>query len=110
MRNDQARASTHDAAKLTKNLFLGISVNGRERVIENKNSWLTHDCPSNRCSLFLSTRKSDASFPDKRVVTIRESFDVLSKSGNTRRPLNLSAISVLNPESNVFLERVAKQK
>ena len=77
MRHDERGAFTHHAAQPSKNLFLGVGVDRRQRVVENQNRRIGGDGARQRRPLLLPSRERDAALPDHGVVALREVGQVL---------------------------------
>src|SRR5687767_5502998 len=110
MRHDQTRAITHHAAKLPENSLFRVRINRRQRVVENQNLRLAQHRTCYRRALFLTTGKRDAPLANERFKLVRKSRDVFRQTSDLGGPLNLSLLSLLDPERDVSLHRIAKQK
>src|SRR4051812_18426684 len=64
VRDDDARAVAHDAAQLRQNLLLRVSINRRERVVQNQYLRLANDGAGNRGALLLPAGERDAALAD----------------------------------------------
>ena len=58
----------HHAAKARQNLFLGIGIHRRQRVVENQDRGIDDDRPGQRRALFLAARQRDAALPHHGLV------------------------------------------
>ena len=61
-----------DVAEIVKDLFLGVSVDGRERIVEDQDPRIAHNGTCDRRPLLLPAGKRDAAFADKLFVLFRE--------------------------------------
>lgn len=84
VRDDERRAARADVAEVVQDLFFGIGVNSRERIVEDKNAWVTHYGTGNGGSLFLAARERNAPFSDELFVFAGEVLDVVGETGKFR--------------------------
>src|SRR5689334_1047173 len=61
MRNQNGRASAHDAAQSAQDSFFGLRVHARKRVVQDEDARVSHNRAGQRRALFLAARKRDPS-------------------------------------------------
>ena len=58
-------------AEISEDRLFGLDVNGRNRVIQNENGRIFHQCAGDGNSLLLSTGKTNTSFSYNRIIAFR---------------------------------------
>ena len=82
VRDDQRRPARANVAKIVEDLFLGIGIDRRERIVEDKDPRIAHHGPCDRGSLFLAARERDAAFAHELFVFAGKILNVIGKSGD----------------------------
>ena len=67
----------HDRAQPEQNLFFGVGVDRRQRVVQDQNAGIDGDGAGERGPLFLAARQRDPALADQRVVAVRKVDRVL---------------------------------
>src|SRR5579863_422419 len=72
MRDEERRTVLHHAAQTAQDLFLGLRINARERVIEDQDARVADHGARNRRALLLAARKRQAALAHQRVKAFGE--------------------------------------
>src|SRR6267154_2750037 len=72
MRNQNRRATIHDAFQAGQDAFFGLRVHTRKRIIQYQNTRIANHGAGNCGALFLPTRESDSAFADHRFIALRK--------------------------------------
>src|SRR5438874_7572320 len=91
-------------------IFFGVSVNRRRRIVANQNLWFARNRASYSSALLLTAGKSNAALADQSVEAIGKAVHVVDQSSDFCRPFDLCSISVFSSESDVLCQSVAEQK
>src|SRR6266446_4858367 len=100
----------HHLLQFTQNLLFRVRVHAGQRVVQNEDPRIPHDGAGNRCSLFLSSRKRNASLTDHGFVFAGKFLDVALNSRNRRCSTNVRIRSGLHAKRDVLANRLAEQE
>src|SRR5215217_1025657 len=78
MRDDEHGSLARVVAELLEDLVFCVSVDSRERVVENQDSGTANNRARNRSPLFLTAGERDASLAYQCLVTFRKAIYILA--------------------------------
>jgi hypothetical protein len=112
MGHDDRRSALPSRGEPLQNLLLGMGVDGRQRIVENQDLRLDHECPGDGHALLLSPGQRDAAFAHRRVVAFRELGQVLVEARGGRGLREASRMALVTPraEGNVLRDGRAEEK
>ena len=81
----------HHAGQLPQDLFFGVGVNARKRVVENQDARIADHGPRDRGALFLPAGESDPRSPTSVSKPFGKFQNFRQDIGNFRRALHLAS-------------------
>ncbi len=81
VRHDDRGARAHDPPQAQQNFLFGVSVDGRQRIVQDQDARIDGDGAGERRALLLATRKRDAALADDRFVAVGKVGDILVEPG-----------------------------
>src|SRR5258708_25585145 len=75
-------APLHDFTKVIEDFLFRIGVNAGQRVVQYKDTRITHDSPRNRGALFLPARERNAALADKGLILLWKGLNVRGDAGS----------------------------